>query len=257
MKTKILFVTVLLTILSARDTYSQIFQEVGGYIGFVAMYSDYGQRNNFETNIGNTGFGAGAVHYLNFSYGRKTDFNLHFMVRNEFSFHTTDLKHYGDWVAADRTSAGADKLRAMSGSTTVVEFGSHLEYHPRDIYSFTYGSFALAPFIGVGLNVVFYNPKATSELGRINTPETTPVKYYNAFKTGMSTTFALVGTVGTRYKLNQESDLMLMLRWHYYFSDWVDGLNPSLEHNKTVDVPENKSNDWLFGINLGYIYYLN
>src|SRR5690554_2762309 len=109
MKTKILFVTVLFTILSVRDARSQIFHEVGAYIGFVAMYSDYGQRNNFETNIGNTGFGAGAVHYLNFSYGSKTDFNLHFMVRNEFSFHSTNLKHYGEWVAPERISEGAEQ----------------------------------------------------------------------------------------------------------------------------------------------------
>jgi hypothetical protein len=50
---------------------------------------------------------------------------------------------------------------------------------------------------------------------------------------------------------------MLEGRWHYYFSDWVDGLNPSLKNNGSVAVPENKANDWLYWISVGYIYYLD
>jgi hypothetical protein len=38
-------------------------------------------------------------------------------------------------------------------------------------------------------------------------------------------------------------------RWHYYFSDFVDGLNPNN--------PNNSSNDWVFALTIGYIYYLD
>jgi hypothetical protein len=53
-------------------------------------------------------------------------------------------------------------------------------------------------------------------------------------------------------------------RWQYYFSNWVDGLNPQLEYNTQalglgngVPVPENKANDWIFWINFGGVFYLN
>jgi hypothetical protein len=50
---------------------------------------------------------------------------------------------------------------------------------------------------------------------------------------------------------------MLDGRWHYYFSDWVDGLNPTFENNGTTPVPENKANEWIYWLNVGYIYYIN
>jgi hypothetical protein len=61
----------------------------------------------------------------------------------------------------------------------------------------------------------------------------------------------VVSSVGTRYKLAPLSDLMVDLRFQYFFSNWVDGLNP----NPTI-YKENKANDWLVWFNFGYIYYL-
>ena len=62
-------------------------------------------------------------------------------------------------------------------------------------------------------------------------------------------TFAIVSSIGVRYKLSQDADLMLDLRGQYYLSDWIDGLN----HN----LASNKNNDWLVWLNFGYIYYLD
>ncbi len=63
-------------------------------------------------------------------------------------------------------------------------------------------------------------------------------------------TWSTVASVGARYKLDKMSDLMIDLRWQYFFSDWVDGL----DHNwRNYD----KSNDWLLWLNVGYIYYLD
>jgi hypothetical protein len=61
-----------------------------------------------------------------------------------------------------------------------------------------------------------------------------------------------LASVGTRYKLNELSDLIIETKMQYYFSDWVDGLNPN-----SSKYPENKANDWLVWLNVGYIYYLN
>ncbi len=42
--------------------------EIGAIVGPVQFRSDYGQRADEGTNFGNTGFGIGIVHYINFSY---------------------------------------------------------------------------------------------------------------------------------------------------------------------------------------------
>jgi hypothetical protein len=47
------------------------------------------------------------------------------------------------------------------------------------------------------------------------------------------------------------SDLLVDMRFQYFSSDWVDGLNP----NKQV-YTENKANDWMVWFNVGYIHYL-
>ena len=67
--------------------------EIGVVVGPIVMQSDYGQRNDFSTNSGNTGIGIGIVHYLNFTYDSdynyttKTYFNDHFKLRTELSFY--------------------------------------------------------------------------------------------------------------------------------------------------------------------------
>ncbi len=266
MNTRILLLVFFFLICSKQEVYSQFgfSHEVGIITGPVAFYSDYGVRNDFETNSGNIGFGIGLIHYINFSYRadcncytRDTFFNDHFKVRNEIDYHKTNLQHFGKWVDPDRTSITADQLRAMKGSTTVFDIGSQLEYFPLSIRDFSAGAFKIAPFMSFGIHWVNYDPEVYSELGALNTPITTPPKYINSFQQEGDSTWSVVGSIGIRYKLTPLSDLMLDSRWQYYFSNWVDGLNPSLENNGTVPVPENKANDWIYWLNIGYIYYLD
>ena len=61
--------------------------------------------------------------------------------------------------------------------------------------------------------------------------------------------WSIVWSIGTRYKLTPLSDLMIDLRWQYYFTDLADGL----DHN----APSDKFNDWGAWLNFGYIYYIN
>ena len=70
MNARILLLVFLLLALAKQEVYSQFgfSHEVGIITGPVALYSDFGQRNDFETNAGNVGFGVGLIHYLNFSY---------------------------------------------------------------------------------------------------------------------------------------------------------------------------------------------
>ena len=268
MNTRILLLVFFFLIFPKQDVYSQLgfSNEVGILMGPVAFYSDYGVRNDFETNSGNVGFGIGLMHYINFSYRADCNcysadkyWNDHFKVRTELDFHKTNLEHIGQWVDPSLTSITANQLRGMKGSSTVFEVGSQLEYFPFSIRDFMADAYKIAPFISAGLHWVNYDPEAYTEFGtgNIESAANVPDKYIGAFQQEPGTTWAFVTSVGARYKLSQRSDIMLEARWQYYFSNWVDGLNPSFEANQTVQVPENKANDWVFWINFGYIFYLN
>lgn len=252
--------------LGKQDIHAQLgfSQELGVITGPVVFYSDFGQRNNWETNSGNVGFGIGIVHYINFAY--RTDcncytmdtyFNDHFKLRTEINFHKTEFSHYGYWVRPEKTSKMAEQLRAMSGTSTVIEFGPQLEYYPLSIREFMAEGYKLAPFLSLGAHYVHYDPEVRSTLGKLNTPASTPDKYYNAFRQESGSTFAVLASVGVRYKLSQNSDLMLDSRWTHYFTDYLDGLNPTYENNQSTPVPENKAKDWTYWLNIGYIYYIN
>lgn len=239
--------------------------EIGVIAGPVAFQSDYGERYDLTTNAGNTGYGIGIIHYLNFSYKAEcncytpeTYFNDHFKLRSELSYNKTNLEHFGEWVAPSHTSFEADQLRAMRGSTAVTNIGMQLEYFPWSIRDFTARIESWGPFISLGGQFSFYNAKAWSTMGPLGTPLTTFPKYRDpsegrpyGFSTEGGSVWSVVSSVGTRYKLAPLSDLMVDLRLQYYFSNWVDGLNPNPDIYK-----ENKANDWLVWFNVGYIYYL-
>ncbi len=247
-------------------TYAQFgfSHEIGVIAGPVAFQSDYGERYDFSTNAGNTGFGIGLIHYLNFSYTAdcncytpETYFNDHFKLRNEFSYNKTDLNHFGQWVEG-KPSDGKEKLKAMFGSTSVTNIGMQLEFFPWSIRDFTGTVGSWAPFVSLGSQFSFYNAKASSTLGTLGTSLTTFSKYLDptddrpyGFSSESSTVWSVVSSVGTRYKLSPLSDLMVDLRLQYYFSDWVDGLKP----NPDLYI-ENKANDWNLWFSVGYIHYI-
>ncbi len=234
--------------------------EVGVIVGPVAFQSDYGERHDISTNMGNTGIGIGLIHYLNFSYradcncyAPETYFNDHFKLRSELSYNKTKLEHFGEYIK-NKNSVFSNQLRAMRGETAVTNIGMQLEYFPLSIRDFTATIGSLAPFVSLGAQFSYYNPEAYSVLGDGELgqdPSITPIKYFDAFDNTGGTTWSIVGSVGTRYKLTELSDLMIDLRMQYYFSNWVDGLSPN--PNK---YPENKANDWLVWLNVGYIYYI-
>lgn len=268
MNTRVILMVFLLLAFLKQDAYGQLgfSNEIGLITGPVAFYSDYGVRNDFETNSGNVGFGIGLIHYINFAYRadcncytREKYWNDHFKVRTEIDFHKTNFSQIGKWVDPDRTSTTADQLRGMRGSSTVFEIGSQLEYFPLSIRDYMAGSYKIAPFISLGVHWVNYDPEASTDFGTkiITSAVNVPDKYIGAFQQEPGTTWALVSSVGVRYNLGKRSDLMLDAKWQYYFSNWVDGLNPSFDANNIVEVPENRANDWIFWLNIGYVFYLN
>ena len=262
MKTSRLLLTLSLLFLCSTANYAQSFsQEIGVIAGPVAMKSDYGLRGNSETNFGNIGLGVGLVHYINFAYradcncySRDRYFNDHFKIRTELDYHVTKLEHFGK--ESEKNSIGGLKLRSMHGKAKVFEIGPHLEFFPRSIRDFEAGAYKFAPYISLGVHFVNYDPEVETDLpGRIGSQANTFYEYLAPsgedpyIDTSSGTTYSIVFSAGTRYRLNDYSDLLIDLKWHSYGTDFIDGL----DHDNI----QNKSNEWMVWLNVGYIYYLN
>lgn len=234
--------------------------EVGVFVGAYNLQSDFGERQNFESTT-NTGITFGLVHYVNFSYRRsysyknfRNYFNEHFKIKNEITWSETNLEHYGKWVDASRTSANAERLRSHTGKARNLSIGSQIEFFPFEIREFENGYSNILPFIGLGVQYVLYRPEyytnynGSTDINDLNNfylPWQVDQEPFLSNESG--STFSIVGSIGTRYKVTPLTDLVLELRWHYYFSDFIDGLDHKL--------PSNQNNDWAVSLNLGYIIY--
>ncbi|WP_456420459.1 THC0290_0291 family protein [Lutibacter sp.] len=237
--------------------------EIGFIIGSASFTTDYGQRNNFSSNVGgNIGMGFGLIYYLNFTdyryrWNQRTNyFAEHFRVRAELSYMSANLDHFGEWVQDYRQTYEADQLRAMHGKTKLINFGAQLEFHIVDIVDF--GSRRIpdikwSPYVSAGFMLDYYDPELKSDLGDW---EQNPNLLFSkwavpgAARMKPNITGSATLGIGTRHKLGEYSDILIESRWQYFFSNYVDGLNAK-------DDPANKYNDWLLWVHIGYIYYLN
>ncbi|GGF20088.1 glutamate dehydrogenase [Flavobacterium limi] len=239
---------------------AQLAYEIGFIAGPVAFQSDYGQRHDQSTNIGNTGFGIGAVHWINFSSAANGNeyFNEHFKVRSEISFSKTDFQHFGRWVEG-KPSVGKEKLKAMSGKTYLLNVGAQLNYSPfMTIHEFEKYVGSFYPYLTVGVMASYYSTQANSSLGQLGIPATTPDKYLvpsegnqYGFSTESGFTISALLGVGVQYKLDEMNDLLFEIRYQGFNSDWIDGLNPNRDLYK-----ENKAKDSQVWFNFGYSHYL-
>ena len=256
----VLTVIALLALINISHAQFNSAHEIGVTFGPVAFQSDYGERHDIETNTGNTGFGIGLVHYLNFSTNANYDryFNEHFKVRSELSYSSTSFRHFGKWVDQSNNSIGKEQLRGMRGASNLVNLGIQGEFHLIKIHDFENSIGTFSPYASLGLLCSFYSTEATSTLGPLGTSMTTIPKYLtpsdgrpHGFSNESKTVLSVIAGFGSRYKLTTMSDLIVDMRFQYFTSDWVDGLNPNKQIYK-----ENKANDWMVWFNIGYIHYL-
>ena len=245
LKKAILFISILTISLSAysQNGFGGSYTEVGVFTGPVFFKSDYGERGNFENFEKNSGFSIGASYYL-------STIN-NFKLRLEVSYTKADFKHYGKYVDPSSTSVFTNQLRGMYGSTSYSSLGFQVEYYPFKTDDYDRGS-SFSPYLSLGPQINYVSVTSRSTLGELGTSITTPRKYMGGYKNGGMTVASVTGAIGTRYKLSDYHSLFAEVRAQYFFSDWVDGLNPNKDIYK-----ENKSNDWCVGLNLGYIYYFN
>ena len=234
----------------SQNGYGGNYTEIGFMTGPVFFKSDSGERGSFENFEKNNGFSIGISYYVS-TINNFRGLEDNFKLRLEASYTKADFKHYGKYVDPSNTSLFSSQLRGMYGSTSFSSLGFQLEYYPFKTDDYNRGA-SFSPYLSFGPHINYVSVTSGSTLGELGTSITTPQKYFGAYRNGGMTVASLTGAIGARYKLSDYHSLFAELRGQYFFSDWVDGLNP----NKAV-YTENKSNDWCVGLNLGYIYYFN
>ncbi|WP_019037172.1 THC0290_0291 family protein [Psychroflexus tropicus] len=235
---------------------AQIYHEVSVMGGYISFRGDYGLRGDSETIRNNSGIGFGVNHYLNFAY---TDFisrytSQHFKVRSSLVYHSTELGHFG--ALADKDNQAGLQLRSMTGEANVLEIGSGIEYYLMRIRDYERNPGSFTPYAGLGLNFVYYSPVAQTSLeGGLGLPETTFPTFLAdpgeepAFTNESNITLSANFQGGLKYKISRKTDVFAEIRWHYYLSDFVDGLEPI--------GPQNKNNDWMFWLAFGFNYIID
>ena len=231
--------------------------DIGVNIGAISIQSDYGERGDIKSNItGNVGFTTSLVLYKNF-YDRNIFWNSrlswledHIKLKAEVSYFKTNLNHYGAYI--EGTSQGALLLKAMHGTSSVINFGGAIEHHflgLSNYSSYRRGRF-FSPYFSFGGMVGISNATVTSDLGDyVANPSLLITAYQdNAIHTEQVIVGSAIFGLGTRIKISDRSDFVLDTRWQSYFSDEIDGLSPQLEANKYYD--------WTYSMTLGLVIAL-
>ena len=258
MKTNLSKLTLFVILTMSIQVHAQeLFHEVSLGLGPVSFRGDYGERQDNETNLSNTGIGITLKHYLNFAYGRNgnTYFNKHFKLRTQLLYQNSSLEHFGSYAQGD--SEGALKLRAMTGEVSSFEIGTGLQWYYKEIREYERSTATFSPYAGLGIGANFSSPSHESTLGTLGSTSTTFNTFLpdpssgeeNPISNNSETSLSLNFQAGTQYRLTQNSDLFVELRWHFYSSDFVDGLAPIGD--------QNKSDDWSAWLSLGYVYYFD
>jgi Domain of unknown function (DUF6089) len=249
-----LFTAILLgfynTTVNAQFNYNYLYHEIGIYAGPVFLKSDFGARDDFENFYKNNGFNIGVIYYLSGdeNYNSLRD---NFKLRLEASYMESNMKHYGKYVDGE-SNIGKEQLRAMSAKTSAISTGLQLEFYPLKTDDYYRGD-KTSPYVSLGSQISLYSSDVNSSLGKLGNSTTTLKKYIGATRSDVNKIVTSVSaSIGTRYKLSEYHSLLAEVKLQYYFSDWVDGLNPDRKA-----YPENKTNDYLGSFNIGYIYYLD
>lgn len=231
----------------AQAQYGRAYQEIGIMGGPVFFQGDFGERGNVENIVKNVGFSGTLVYFLSLNANRSS-FAENFKLRFDVTGMAVNLQHYGQY--ADKDSNFGRKLRAMRSDVKIGSVGVQLEYYPWKTDDHTDATWS--PYIAGGAQINNYSADAYSFLGNLNNPNVVPDKYVEGFKDSNGTAFSTTGSAGIRYKLTDYNYLILEGQLKYYFSDWIDGMNP-----KGSTYRENKNNDFSGTLNIGYIYYFN
>ncbi len=224
------------------------YQEVGLFLGPVFFQGDFGERSTLDNTLKNVGYNAGISYYLSADVRSRKSIYQKLKLRFDVSATSVSLQHYGP--SASKNNDFGAKLRAMGADVKIGTIGVQFEYYHWKTDDYSKKKFS--PFIGLGTQLNNYSAKAYSAFGNIGNINTVPEKYVEGFKSTSGLAMSMSSVLGFRYKIDQSNGIVVEGQLKYYFSDWVEGMNPS----RTI-YTENKNNDFSATVNVGYVYYLD
>ncbi len=248
----VLFFALLTSVMYSQVRRSGNSVDIGIIAGMSSIQSDYGENGYFSKEVfGNLGMNVGANFYLGFidrrGGGKKHWFNNHAKLVGGMSYLRTQLDHFGVLV---EEGTDANLFAAMHTKARLFNLGVGLQYHIFDLAEFNPSNSNLfSPYFGLGIAYSYMSPKVYSDLGSIYSNLPHAYQSSNTIYNSAFSTFSVTYSVGTRIKVAYNADLDLGLNWRMMLSDKLDGLVPQIEANK--------HNDWLYTINVGYIFYVD
>ena len=229
--------------------------EVGGFFGIAAYQTDMGLSTEFAAeNQSNMGFGI--TYYLKFfgsQYNWRSGssfFSEHFKLKTEFSYLSKSNITFEGEVGASIQ----DKVDNMKAAVKLYNVGLNLEYYIfqlEDYSSFYRSSGSVNPFVTVGVHYSYSQPDILVNDVSLKDQQEPYTQLIDKWQEGAvfldaENIFSATGGIGVRFGL-EKVDFSFETRYHYFFSDVVEGLNAPND-------PANKNNDTMISANIGIIY---
>ena len=226
------------------------------FSGYSFFKTDFGARNDMNTNLNNTGVELGGKIYLNlFPYHWQWQGMYHFKTYLVLSAAYGRVDHIGRWTDG-KTGPTAEKLRNMYAKPFIFGAGFGTDYSVQNLqyYNFTklYGIFRFNVTLGFEVAGYYYSPNIQSALGDITDPvKQTAIlhpRFIGKVYPEAGITFGATFKTAIHYQINSSYHIYLENRSTWFLSDKVDGLDVN-------DTPD-KYTDWLFTPAIGITYLI-
>ncbi|MEN8764799.1 MAG: hypothetical protein ACN4EF_00575 [Wenyingzhuangia sp.] len=259
---------------NAQRYFNHVYRhEIGVNIGVSNFNSDFAPKSILFGSTTINGLSIEATHYLQLVQQNyrpnsllrklilKTNLGVNFSSFNNNSYDTKNAKLQDPPRYTYATTPNKVLLGKLTSKTTIISLESELQYYLKDMARFLNKRIrhryknSTNPFVAVGFGIHSvqatpeYNPGQEAFTNNAGGNNGYPDNYNSSFF--KETNDAVISThlgFGARHKLESNFDLIAQMNVKYYFSDWIDGVNPMLEGNR--------SNDFNSTISVGLIYSL-
>lgn len=272
---KKLFLFISLTLLLTTKSNAQrhfIYQhEVGTNIGISNTQSDFVAKGPFDGKATINGFALEGAHYLHIlprRYGGsqllrhtvlKTSLAINISTFDNSSYGTEDAKLNNPPEYTYANTPNDILLGRLKAKTTLISLDNEIQLYFKDIVRFLHkynryrSKSRTNPYIALGIGINYVNATPTYDPEALENNAGGGNGYpdnYQASFIAKTNTIAISGNFafGARYKAGTNYDLIGQMGFKYFFSDWIDGVNPDLEGNKI--------NDFNTVISLGIVYHM-
>ena len=231
---------------------TNVSHEVGGFFGIASFQTDMGLSTEFAAENQAT-MAFGLSYYLKFfgsQYNWRSGssyFSEHFKLKAELSYISNSNVSF-------KPEGLSSKLDNMKAAIKLYNFGLNLEYYIfelEDYSSFYRSNGTINHFVTVGVHYSYSQPDILVNDVSLKGQEEPYTELISKWQDGAvflepDNLFSASGGVGVRFGL-EKLDFSFETRYHYFFSDVVEGLNAPND-------PGNKNNDTMITAYIGVIY---